>query len=100
MDDLERSIKVLDRSIDARKAAGLATGEDQAALLYNKACYLNLPGRAKGDNGLRDQAWETLRADVDLEPGDLEEAKVDPDLKDLVESGDRTWEDLTKQKPG
>jgi hypothetical protein len=100
MGDLERSIKVLDRCIEARKVAGLGTGADQAALFYNKACYLNILAGERRDEALRNRAWESLLACVQLEPTDLKEAQVDPDLKDIVESGERKWEDLIKQKPG
>lgn len=99
MKQLEKAVEVLDLTLEARsKDTELANNEDQAALLYNKACYLNLIARNEGielkRKPLLEQAWTAVRESVRLDRANLEFAKLDPDLKGLEAPPEREWASL------
>ncbi len=100
---LTEAVQALQRCIEHREKDGLDYGADQAALYYNKACYLSLRARTAKNpaeqEGLRREAWEALEKDVALDPSDLAEAQLDPDLTDLVQPPKRTWETLKRKSP-
>jgi hypothetical protein len=98
LDDLPGAIEHLDKVISFRQQQKLDTDADYGALLYNKACYLNLLARSsavpRDEENLRNRAWKVLQACMQLVPGDKEEAQLDPDLADIVQPPDREWENL------
>ncbi len=100
--DFDAAQKALKRVIEGRRKKGkpLDRDTDQAALLFNRACYLNVMGRQteatvpKAGEKLRAEAWDVLKECVEIEPKNLEEAKSDDELLDIVNSGGRKWDDL------
>jgi hypothetical protein len=102
MDEIEKAIGALDKTIRARETKRLDKGEenqrDQAALLFNKACYLNLLARKSADPSeqerYRTEAWNVLMKCVQLCPSDREEAMIDPQLDDLGSPPQRDWDKL------
>ena len=98
LDDLPGAIEHLDVVISFRQKQKLDTDADYAALLYNKACYLNLLARSsavpRDEEDRRVVAWKVLQACVQLVPADKEEAQLDPDLADIVKPPDREWKNL------
>jgi len=94
--DHDAAIKALDEVLTKRNQLGKNSPEDDSALLYNKACYLNnKANNAKGEASekLHAEAWETLKAAIRLWPQNLAEAQQDPDLEDVT-GPTRKWADL------
>jgi tetratricopeptide (TPR) repeat protein len=99
MKELKKAIAVLEKTIAAREQRGMDNNRDHAAVLYNKACYLNVLARkasnARESERLREEAWRDLSKCVQLSPADLEEAKLDEDLNpDLIQPPKREWTTL------
>lgn len=102
MGNLKKAIALLDETIEAREADGLGNSVDQAAVLYNKACYLNLLAAQVEQNEqekLRQQAWEVLRECVKRSESDLREAQEDPDFDGITSPPARDWAALETTNP-
>ncbi len=92
------AIKFLDRTIAKRDELQMNQDSDYAALLYNKACYLNLQARrtraGEEQENLRADAWSALQKCVQINQLDRSEAQDDEDLADLIRPPDRDWNSL------
>ncbi len=103
-DDLRKAIGVLTDVIETRARSGIAPDADDAALLYNRACYrtllakkiMNAAGGSTPDSLLMTEAWSDLKQCVQVSPNERGEARNDPDLDGLIDSApDRTnWDQL------
>jgi hypothetical protein len=94
--DFNGAILVLDQALAKRDQANLDKDkdEDTAALLYNKACYINLKANLENDpsekENLRILAWQAIQKSLLLRPKNLKEAINDSDFTGLT-GGTRQW---------
>lgn len=98
LQDHTSAIRILTEFLEARRKADITPDADDAALLYNRACYRSLLGDKQKDpekEQLLKDGWDDLRESVRLDPTNLAEAKGDSDLKPLVEGGSRAFDQLT-----
>jgi hypothetical protein len=98
LQDYTSAIRILTEFLEARRQTGITPDADDAALLYNRACYRSLLG-TKQDPNAKEQlfrdGWNDLQESVKLDPTNLAEAKADSDLAPLVEGGSRAFDQLT-----
>lgn len=94
-EDYPSAIRILTEFLEARRKAGILPDVDDAALLFNRACYRALWGNKQEDPVAKEQlfkdGWNDLKESVKLDPTNLSEAKTDPDLKPLVKAGVREF---------
>ena len=78
------AIRVLTSVMEIRRQRGFQSNRDDAAMLYNRACYYNQLAEQTADLPQREQsrqaAWTDLRESISLWPPNLAEAREDPDL--------------------
>jgi hypothetical protein len=72
-----------------RKNRGMKEDVDDAAMLFNIACYQNriaegLPPNDSASENLRKTAWENLKKSIRLDPLNKDEANMEPDLETLL----------------
>jgi len=90
LSDLDRAIAVLSEFIEKKTAAGQGADKDTADSLFNRACYYS--HKAKDVSGeeadrLKKLALADLEASIRLAPENIEDAKEDPDLAPIRETG-------------
>ncbi len=90
------AIQILNDTIKNRRAANLPANKDDAALLFNIACYSNLlaeaalkAGNENDAENHRKTAWENLKSSCQLDPQNKEDAAKDDDLKTLFKPNTR-----------
>jgi hypothetical protein len=97
--DRAQACKILEQTLEARRAADVPRDADDAALLFNLACYVNRDAKATEDPSkkeeLRAKAWRYLVECAKINPADIKEMQEDDDLKDLA-GPSRKFEDLGK----
>lgn len=87
--DLDGAIAQLDKSLLLRRERQIPAGIDDADLLFNKACYLNLKSRQmqspEESKRLRGSALATLKLSIALKRENAVDATTDSDLTEVVE---------------
>ncbi len=87
--DLSAAMKILEDTLEARRKAHPLKGpnEEDASMLYNLACYLNLHAKAVNKANETAELQKRARASIDkaisICPDYGNDAAVDPDLADL-----------------
>lgn len=104
MGQLEEARDALHQNLVTREKNNKIQGpysEDAAALYFNAACYARRMARSAEDvknaslvEKFLNLAWDELQSCIKLHPADFDEAKTDPDLKDLPTKLGRTFDDL------
>ncbi len=85
---------ILKETLAERREANISINKDDAALLFNAACYENLEAEdpnltpIEAENK-RKQAWEDLQQACKLDPDNKNEAIKDEDLRTLFKTGER-----------
>lgn len=86
--DVPSAIRILETTLEASQKArkGEPGTRDEAAMLFNLACYRNLMCRRKGPDApdWRIKAVKALNEATKICPEFLDDAKTDDDLKDIV----------------
>jgi hypothetical protein len=104
LEQLDQSITALSECLARRRHAKLALNEDDAALLFNIACYNNLRAKAlekaqpEEAERLRKVAWENLLQAAKLDDKVASDLRLDPDLKGLENQESRAQSELLTQK--
>lgn len=82
--DYRGGMEVLTEFLDARRKTGIQKNGDDAALLYNRACYTALAAENAADRDeLYRQALDDLSQSLQLAPENAAVAAVDPDFDRL-----------------
>ena len=104
LQDYPSAIRILTEFLEERRKTGIPPDQDDAALLYNRACYKAQWGNNQGDPVAKEQlfadGWNDLRESVRLDPTNLPEAKTDSDLTPLVKAGLREFDRLPGNQQG
>jgi hypothetical protein len=89
MREFDKAIDALTRCLALRQAQGAPENTDDADLYFNRACYHNLKSRAETavdrKSFSKRNAVEDLRRSFRLSTANVEDAKNDEDLKDIVD---------------
>jgi tetratricopeptide (TPR) repeat protein len=92
----EDSISILKETLANRRKANITPDTDDAALLFNIACYENLAAQELDKSGNvaeaenhRKPAWESLESSCKLDTNNKTAAASDPDLTTLFKPGVR-----------
>ena len=92
---LELAVAVLGEVLKSRRLKNLNLDEDDAALLFNRACYQNLRAEAEqdpaGKSKLEKLAITDLKEIQKNSPRDFVEAQHDSDLKSIFENNPLPW---------
>ena len=87
MDKRAEAIEILDTTLAKRRSDGIEPDRDDAALLFNAACYLNRTAREDPDGRvkekLRSEAKARLAEALKIDPPLLDEIRDDEDVNDL-----------------
>jgi tetratricopeptide (TPR) repeat protein len=101
LNQLDRAIAVIEETLKKRREVGIVPNEDDAALLFNKACYYNLLGDSASENGKTEEAeakknsaWKDLVLSCQLDKKNKGDATADSDLKTLFKPEVRDFTSL------
>jgi tetratricopeptide (TPR) repeat protein len=86
--DYAAAVEQLDQCLQLRRERGMTINGDDADLLYNKACYLNLWSKQlNGDEAQtrRNSALDALKRSIALKPENAQDAVSDHDLAEVAE---------------
>ncbi|MFZ4778640.1 MAG: hypothetical protein ACOYM3_25005 [Terrimicrobiaceae bacterium] len=92
---LDLAITVLSEVLETRRRENLVPDKDDAALLFNRACYKNLRAVAEPDPAVKSKleklAIDDLKEVEKISPHDFLEAQLDSDLKSLFKNNPLPW---------
>lgn len=95
--DYSAAIKALDETISKRLSSGMASGQDYADILYNKACYISVLATEQAAENvkeqLRNEAWALLKESIRHWPANHADALGDKDFNGVTNEI-RTWEGI------
>lgn len=87
--DYDGAIAHLKDCLKLRRDRGIPENEDDADILYNVACYLNLSARKEEDaakaKGTRQEALEVLKQSIQISQRNAGDSLYDKDLTEIVE---------------
>jgi tetratricopeptide (TPR) repeat protein len=101
LNQLDKAIEIIEETLKKRREAGVVPNEDDAALLFNKACYYNLLAEIASENGetagveaKKNLAWKDIVLSCQLDKKNKADTTADSDLKTLFKPGVRDFTSL------